>query len=296
MEISHYTSSYLPSLLCEEDESCFGLNNNSDEYWCECCVFEHDDEYIEERIKKESKFQLDDNVSSIDISVKQPELCWLKRARLDAIRWILDTRVLFGFHFQTVYLSLAYFDGFFSKRSIEDGKIWAIRLLSIACLSLAAKMEEYEAPALSEYHVDEYDFEGRVIQKMELLVLETLDWKMNIITPFDYFGYFIAKFSDESRPKGLISRSIELILAILKDIDLVKYPPSIIAAVAVLAACDSQFTTKTVEYEMSLISSWGSSHKIFAFCFDGKNEFMYPSSSLGMLPLPSKRLRKSHEW
>lgn len=89
-------------------------------------------------------------------------------------------------------------------------------MLSVACVSLAAKMEEYRAPALSEYHIDECNFEGSVIQRMEVLVLETLEWKMNQFTPFNYFRYFIDKFCGESRPRGLISRAIELTLAIVK--------------------------------------------------------------------------------
>lgn len=173
----------------------------------------------------------------------------------------MQTGALFGFHFKTVYLSLMYFHGFFSKRSIEDGKLWAIRLLSIACLSIAAKMEEYKAPALSEFQIDEYNFEVPVIQRMEFLVLETLDWRLNIFTPFDYFPYFIAKFCGESRPERLISRAIELTLDIVKDTCLVKYPPSMIAAVAVLVAYDSQLTKKMLEFKIGVISSWGSSQK-----------------------------------
>lgn len=95
--------------------------------------------------------------------------------------------------------------------------MWAIRLLSVACLSLAAKMEECRVPALSEfYHIDEYNFHGSVIQRMELLVLHTLEWKMNVVTPFAYLHYFIAKFCSESSSKELLSKAIELILAIVK--------------------------------------------------------------------------------
>lgn len=32
---------------------------------------------------------------------------------------LVQTRVFFGFHFQTVFLSLIYLDSFFSKRSVE---------------------------------------------------------------------------------------------------------------------------------------------------------------------------------
>lgn len=87
--------------------------------------------------------------------------------------------------------------------------MWAIRLLSVACLSLAAKMEECRVPALSEfYHIDEYNFHGNVIQIIQLIVLHTLEWKMNVVTPFAYLCYFISKFCSESSSKEMLSKSI----------------------------------------------------------------------------------------
>lgn len=64
---------------------------------------------------------------------------------------------------------------------------WAARLLAVACVSLAAKMEEYRAPALPEFRADdEYDFSSVSIRRMELLVLSTLGWRMGDVTPLDY--------------------------------------------------------------------------------------------------------------
>jgi len=87
----------------------------------------------------------------------------------------------------------------------------------VACLSLAAKMEERKVPALSQYSVDGYNSEGNVIKKLELLVLNTLEWEMGSITPFEFLHYFITKFFGDSKPPtDLFSRAIELISSILK--------------------------------------------------------------------------------
>jgi len=99
---------------------------------------------------------------------------------------------------------------------LQSEKWWAIRLLSIACLSLAAKMEECNVPELSEFKLDDYSFEGKVIQKMELLVLSTLEWKMGIITPFDFLSYFITKFCKESPPSPTFSKTMQLIFTTMK--------------------------------------------------------------------------------
>lgn len=102
--------------------------------------------------------------------------------------------------------------------------LWAIQLLSVACLSLAAKMEELNAPKLSKYHVSGIEFPSNGIHKMELMVLTTLEWKLGSITPFAYLNYFTAKFCLEfkdCKPQELASTATELILAVPKGILLV---------------------------------------------------------------------------
>ncbi|KAE8715737.1 stress-induced hydrophobic peptide [Hibiscus syriacus] len=138
----------------------------------------------------------------------------------------------------------------------KEEQMWAVRLLSIACLSLAAKMEECEVPILSEFDTKDYQFQSKVIQRMELLVLSSLEWKMNPITPFSYLHYFVRKFHAESNPKGLISKALELIISITKEINLVDYRPSIVAAAAVLAASNSELTRKALEVKIDFISLW----------------------------------------
>ncbi|WCJ31402.1 cyclin d5 1 [Euphorbia peplus] len=237
------------SLLCQEDESsCFILNQD---FNFNPFVLQSDEiEYIETMVQRESR-SFDDH-SSVFVFDS------FKYSRLDAIEWIFNTRAVFGFRFHTAYLSVVYFDRFLSKRSIDDGKEWAIRLLSVACLSLAAKMEECRVPLLSEFSMDDYCFENKVIQRMELLVLNTLEWKMGLITPFSYLHYFIYKIYGESRSKDTISRAAELILAVVKEINLLDHRPSFVAAAAVLAASDSRLTRQELELKMKQISSWGS--------------------------------------
>lgn len=71
---------------------------------------------------------------------------------------------------------------------------WAARLLSVACVSLAAKMEECRAPALSEFDAGGgYEFCSASIRRMELLVLSTLGWRMDAVTPFDYLPCFSSR-------------------------------------------------------------------------------------------------------
>ncbi|KAM1174977.1 hypothetical protein FF1_027455 [Malus domestica] len=277
MRDSAETSFSLSTLLCQEDETC--LNQLEDESKTSvesnpCFLFDNDDEYVENLIQKEAHCFESKGFKDCPAS----GMSWLKTTRLDAIDWIFNTGAVFGFQLQTAYLSVTYFDGFLSKRSIDDEKLWAIRLLSVACLSLAAKMEECKIPALSDYSVSDYDydFESKVIQRMELLVLNTLEWKLGTITPFDYLHYFINKFcADQLRPKELASNAIRLVVAMAKEIDLMDTRPSIIAAAAVLAASDGQLSRKILELKMNVISFLQSQDYEYIYsCYDFMQEIV----------------------
>ena len=86
----------------------------------------------------------------------------------------------------------------------------------MACLSLAAKMEEIKVPALSEFQAGECNFESKEFQRMELLVLNTLEWRMGSITPFAFLPFFITKMSKESPQGHFMSKTVQFILAIMR--------------------------------------------------------------------------------
>ncbi|WOL17642.1 cyclin-D5-3-like isoform X3 [Canna indica] len=183
-------------------------------------------------------------------------------ARADVVRWIMATKASLGFGLKTAYTAVAYFDRFFEHKSIESmrDKTWALKLLSVACLSLAAKMEEIKVLAISEFAIGEdYRFSSEAVQRMELLVLSTMEWRMLAVTPFPYLNFFASKL--EETPKDLmISNSIKFIFAAIEVMSSVRFQPSEVAAAAILAALDERLTCKSVESKMIYLSSSGLSN------------------------------------
>ncbi|KAF5769631.1 putative cyclin domain-containing protein [Helianthus annuus] len=240
------TTFSLPNLMCEEDDS------SSTQVKIKISQPRSDDDrYIRLLIDKETKSNDYGCVCVDEISRNS-----LKCARLDTVNWIFSIREILGFNFRTVYLSLTYFDRFNSKRLIDSGKEWAIQLLGIACLSLAAKMEEQTIPTLPHYKAQGYNFENSVIQRMELLVLTTLEWKMCGITPFAYLHYFVSKICDEcDRNELLVSKAIGFVLDFSKEVNSMDHRPSVVAIAAVLLACDDQLTRSTLECKIGVVSS-----------------------------------------
>jgi len=59
----------------------------------------------------------------------------------------------------------------------------------------------------------EHVFEAHTIQRMELLVLSTLEWRMCVVTPFSYIDYFFHKLGISSLlVRALLCRVSEIVL------------------------------------------------------------------------------------
>ncbi|KAJ6730293.1 CYCLINS [Salix viminalis] len=173
-------------------------------------------------------------------------------ARKEAVDWIAKVHAHFGFGPLCAYLSINYLDRFLSAYELPKGKAWMMQLLAVACLSIAAKMEETDVPLSLDLQVGEssFVFEARTIQRMELLVLTTLGWRMQAITPFTFIDYFLGKINnDQTPPKSLILQSIHLILSTIRGIYFLEFRPSEIAAAVAIAVVGE---TKTVDAEQAI--------------------------------------------
>ncbi|KAJ9545358.1 hypothetical protein OSB04_025065 [Centaurea solstitialis] len=153
-------------------------------------------------------------------------------ARQEAVDWITKVHAHFKFGPLSLYLSINYLDRFLAVYELP-AKAWMMQLLAVSCLSLAAKMEETELPLILDFQVggSRFVFEAKTIQKMELLVLTTLKWRMQAVTPFSFIHDFLWKVNDgQPTSKSLILRSTQLILCTFKEIQFLEFRPSEIAA------------------------------------------------------------------
>ncbi|KAI4384275.1 hypothetical protein MLD38_002452 [Melastoma candidum] len=156
-------------------------------------------------------------------------------AREESVAWILKAHALYKFRPLTAYLSVNYMDRFLHSRSLPQSEGWPMQLLSVACLSLAAKMEEPLVPSLLDIQVEgaKHVFEPRTIRRMELLVLAALDWRLRSITPLCFLSFFAFKVDPTGTFVGyLVSHATELILSNIQEISFLGYRPSSIAAAA----------------------------------------------------------------
>ncbi|KAL2610586.1 hypothetical protein R1flu_029159 [Riccia fluitans] len=175
--------------------------------------------------------------------------------RQQMVNWLLKVQEYHNFGALSTSLAVNYLDRFLSRHELPDDCAWKVQLLAVACMSLAAKMEETEVPLLLDLEVGDltYYFEARTVQRMELLVLSTLDWRMSSITPFSYIDFFFAKLEiDNTMLRSLLNRVIDLLLGTLKDVHFLAFRPSVIAAAAVLCALDDLLPIQREAYKRIL--------------------------------------------
>lgn len=159
------------------------------------------------------------------------------KARQDAVDWILKVHAHYGFGPVTAVLSMNYLDRFLSANQLQQDKPWMTQLAAVACLSLAAKMDETEVPLLLDFQVEEakYIFESRTIQRMELLVLSTLEWRMSPVTPLSYIDHASRMIGLENRSCWIFTmRCKEILLNTLRDAKFLGFLPSVVAAAIML--------------------------------------------------------------
>ena len=236
----------LSSLLCAEDNESIYFDDDVAE---EC----QSNDFYDTGSDKNQSFKVEEGFLSVLLPVQSVEcldLMYVKecehlhagdyfkrlingdlvfKARQEAVHWIGLAHDHFNFGPLSAYLSINYLDRFLSVYELPTGKEWMVQLLAVACLSLAAKMEETEVPLCLNLQVGDskFLFEAKSIQRMELLVLSTLKWRMQSVTPFSFIDYFLTKMMGDHVASRLpIFRSAQLILSMIKGIDFLEFRPS----------------------------------------------------------------------
>lgn len=77
----------------------------------------------------------------------------LKMVRSEAIAWMLKEVAHYGFKVLTGVLAVNYFNRFITSFCFQADKPWMGQLTAVACLSIAAKVEETQVPLLLDIQV-----------------------------------------------------------------------------------------------------------------------------------------------
>jgi len=107
----------------------------------ECDMFWEDDDELATLLSKEKEFHLCFQSLISDGSRKK------------ALDWMLRVISYYNFTATTAVLAVNYFDRFVSGLCFQKDKPWMSQLAAVACLSIAAKVEETQVPLLLDLQV-----------------------------------------------------------------------------------------------------------------------------------------------
>ncbi|XVF17332.1 hypothetical protein REPUB_Repub10bG0111600 [Reevesia pubescens] len=245
--VSPASHNYLKNQIFNQQDPFF-INNRSSSLMGASGFAIQSDDRIKEMVEREMEhLPMDDYLKrlrsgDLDLSVRR-----------EALEWIWKACAYYRFGPLSICVSINYLDRFLSVYDLPRGKTWAVQLLAVACLSVAAKMEETKVPLSLDLQVGEpkFVFEAKTIQRMELLVLSTLKWRMQVLTPCSFIDYFLSKVCNDQYPSStLMSRSLQVILCTIKGIDFLEFRPSEIAA-AVAISVSGEMQTLAIDKAIS---------------------------------------------
>ncbi|XP_022922593.1 cyclin-D3-3-like [Cucurbita moschata] len=196
-----------------------------------------EDERLLSMLSKETE-QLKQSNLELEVLLKDPSV---SAARSSAVEWMLKVQSHYGFSTLTAILAVAYFDRFLLSLHFKSDKPWMSQLVAVTCLSLASKVEEIEVPLLLDLQVEDakYVFEAKTIQRMELLVLSTLQWRMHLVTPYSFLDHIVRRLGLKSNLHlEFFRRSEHLLISQLSDSRFVGYLPSILATATMMGVID----------------------------------------------------------
>ncbi|KAJ8434048.1 hypothetical protein Cgig2_001241 [Carnegiea gigantea] len=181
----------------------------------------------------------------------------LSSIRREKVEWMLMVNAHYGFCTLTSVLAVNYFDRFISSFPLQNDKPWMFQLAAVTCVSLAAKVEETHVPLLLDLQVEgtKYAFEAKTIQKMELLVLSTLEWRMNPVTPISFLDHIIRRLGLKNNLHWEFLRRCErLLLSVLPDWRFVSFVPSVLAAATMMHVIDQIEPCDPLDYQNQLLA------------------------------------------
>merc|ERR1712240_745441 len=145
------------------------------------------------------------------------------------VDWLVEVQVQFKLLQETLFSTISIVDRFLSIEGLTITRS-KLRLVGVAAMFLASKVEEVYAPACSDFvYITDNAYTEDAIKQMEIKILQTL--KFNLFEPLSL--HFLRRFSKagdvDVLQHSLAKFAIELALV---EYDLVPVPGSKLAASA----------------------------------------------------------------
>ncbi|KAK9054317.1 hypothetical protein SSX86_025395 [Deinandra increscens subsp. villosa] len=253
----------LDSLYCEENHQLW--EDHEEEVDSHSCINDNNDSNNNNNVEPQHKLLPEDHQELSSLFSKESHLhnnARFGHHRRGAVEWVLGVVSHYSFTALTAVLAVNYLDRFLERfEELEmEKKPWMTQLVAVSCLSIAAKVEETHVPLLLDLQIDgsKYVFEPKTVQKMEILILSTLEWKMNPVTPLSFLDYVTRRLRLKSYLSSeFIDRCESLLLCFLTDGRCRSYLPSVIATATMVHVINGLEPCIGTEFQSQLLAILG---------------------------------------
>ncbi|VVB10160.1 unnamed protein product [Arabis nemorensis] len=153
------------------------------------------------------------------------------KMRAILIDWLIEVHDKFELMNETLFLTVNLIDRFLSKQAVVRKKL---QLVGLVALLLACKYEEISVPIVQDLVViSDKAYTKNDVLEMEKIMLDTLQFNVSLPTQYPFLKRFLKAAQSEKKLENLASFLIELALV---DYEMLRYPPSLLAATAVYTA------------------------------------------------------------
>ncbi|PIM99134.1 Cyclin B [Handroanthus impetiginosus] len=154
-----------------------------------------------------------------------------ERMRAILIDWLIEVHHKFDLRDETLFLTVNLIDRFLAKQSVARKKL---QLVGLVAMLLACKYEEVSVPVVDDLvFISDKAYQRKEVLEMESLMLNTLQFNMSVPTAYVFMRRFLKAAQSDRKLELLSFFLIELCLV---EYEMLKYPPSFLAAAAIYTA------------------------------------------------------------
>ncbi|PNT66081.1 hypothetical protein BRADI_3g06910v3 [Brachypodium distachyon] len=171
-------------------------------------------------------------------------------ARSKAIHYILYAYGRLGLAAATAFNAANYLDRFLAINCHLSWELWMVEVVSVACLSVACKLDEVNIPPLHHLQMEEvlrHSFRASTVRDMELTLLKALQWRLACVTPYSYLQLLLLPTASPA-DRSLCTR---LLLRCLSEPSFLRFDASVVAAAALRCTTAAAASNLTIPAPLS---------------------------------------------
>ncbi|XP_014521177.1 G2/mitotic-specific cyclin-1 [Vigna radiata var. radiata] len=162
-----------------------------------------------------------------------------ERMRAILIDWLIEVHDKFDLMHETLFLTVNLIDRFLAKQTVVRKKL---QLVGLVAMLLACKYEEVSVPVVGDLIlISDKAYTRKEVLEMEKLMVNTLQFNMSVPTAYVFMKRFLKAAQADRKLELLAFFLVELSLV---EYEMLKFPPSLLAAAAVYTAQCSIYGVK----------------------------------------------------